>query len=106
MVGSLRVRLHPYAAAPGVLPVEAQALLESLAGTGLTLTGTTRTGALELALAEPVEADAAAAMVGKLRVDRSVLWAEAITPAAITGKTAAADPDGNSRRLMLRLRMA
>ena len=106
MVGSLRVRLHPYAAAPGVLPAEAQALLESLAGTGLTLTGTTRTGALELALAEPVDEGAAAAIVGKLRVDRSVLWAEAITPSAVTAKTAAADPNGNvqGRRLMLRLK--
>jgi len=107
MVGSLRVRLHPYAAAPGVLPAEAQALLESLAGTTLTLTGTTRTGALELALADPVEASAAAAMVGKLRVDRSVLWAEAITPPATTAKTAPADPNSSNapgRRLMLRLK--
>ena len=53
-VAALRVMLHPYAAPRGELPADAQATLEALAGTSLTLTGTTRTGALELALPAPV----------------------------------------------------
>src|SRR5262249_12932508 len=77
-VGSIRVMLHPYAAERGALPGDAQAKLESLAGTTLTLTGTTRTGALELALPAAIEDTDAAAMVKKLRADRRVLWAEAI----------------------------
>ena len=81
-VAALRVMLHPYAAPRGELPADAQATLEALAGTSLTLTGTTRTGALELALPAPVPEAEAIAMVKALRVDRSVLWAEPIrTPA-------------------------
>ena len=58
-VAALRVMLHPFAAARGALPPDARATLEALAGTVLTLTGTTRTGALELALPAPVpEAEA------------------------------------------------
>ena len=51
-VSTIRVRLHPYMAAAGTLPPDALAKLEALVGTGLTLTGTTRTGALDLALGE------------------------------------------------------
>ena len=105
-VGSLRVMLHPYAAARGELPPEAHATLESIAGTGLTLTGTTRTGALDLALAAPVTEADADAMVKKLRVSRSVLWAEAIAPASVARKSAKADPNGDvqGRRIMVRLK--
>ena len=54
-VRSLRVMLHPYAAARGELPPEAHAHARSRSpAPGLTLTGTTRTGALDLALAAPV----------------------------------------------------
>ena len=60
--------LHPYAAARGELPPEAHATLESIAGTSLTLTGTTRTGALDLALPAPVTEADADAMVKRLRV--------------------------------------
>ncbi len=59
-VSSIRVRLHPYMAAAGTLPPEAKAKLEALVGTGLTLTGTTRTGALDLALAVPQDSAAIA----------------------------------------------
>ncbi len=103
-VATLRVMLHPYAAAPGELPAAARAQLETTAGTTLTLTGTTRTGALELALPGPVSDTAARAMVRKLRVDRSVLWAEAIVraPAARSARAKAADNDP-ARRLLVRL---
>lgn len=75
-VYALRVRLHPDVAAPGTLPPQVQARLEALAGTTLTLTGTTRTGGLELDLAEPREAADLKSALRALREDRSVLWAE------------------------------
>jgi len=58
-VSQIRLMLHPYAAAPGDLPADALARLQTLAGTTLSISSATRTGALELALAQPVsEADA------------------------------------------------
>ena len=78
-VSRIRLMLHPYAAAPGQLPTLANARLQTLAGLPLTLAGTTRTGGLEFTLAQPLDADAAAALVHRLRNDRSVLWAETIT---------------------------
>src|ERR1700687_4750751 len=74
-VSRIRLMLHPYAAAPGQLPTLANARLQTLAGLPLTLAGTTRTGGLEFTLAQPLDADAAAALVQRLRNDRSVLWA-------------------------------
>src|SRR5512143_1268466 len=79
-VYALRVRLHPDAAAPGTLPPSLQARLEALAGTSLTLAATTRTGALELALAEPRDAADLRGALRALRGDRAVLWAEAAMP--------------------------
>ena len=79
-VHALRVRLHPDVAAPGTLPPLAQARLEALAGTTLTLTGTTRTGGLELALAEPRDSADLKPLLRALRDDRSVLWAEPAVP--------------------------
>ncbi len=104
-VSSLRVMLHPYAAGWGELPADQQSRLEAVAGTPLTKTGSTRTGAIELALPAPVDESEAAAMVKKLRVDRNVLWAEAIT-ASVVPKAAASDPNGDvqGRRLMVRLK--
>ncbi len=104
-VSALRVMLHPRTAAPGTLPAAAQDKLEALAGTGLTLTGTTRTGALDLALTKPVTEAAATAMVRQLRVDRGVLWAQFAQP-AITAKSAAAGLGSNlpGRRFMVRLK--
>ena len=69
-VSSSRVRLHPYAAAAGTLPPQARAKLEALVGTGLSLSGTTRTGALDLALAG------------------TVVWPELLSPQAITRPSA------------------
>ena len=54
-ISRIRVMLHPYAAAPGVLPDAALARLQTLAGISLHLAGTTRTGALELDLAQPLD---------------------------------------------------
>lgn len=105
-VATLRVMLHPYAAARGTLPADAQAQLEAVAGTPLTLAGTTRTGALELALPAPVPAADAAAMVKALRIDRSVLWAEAVRPQPMLRKSAASDPwsEAPGNRLLVRLK--
>lgn len=105
-VGKLRVRLHPYAAAAGEYPVAVQAQLQALAGVPLTLTAVTRTGGLELALPQAVDDARAAAMVRQLRVSRSVLWAEAISDAALARKAAPEDPFGPSsgRRLLVRFK--
>ena len=102
-VGRLRVMLHPHTAAAGALPAEALGRLAELAGTTLTLTGTTRTGALELALAAPVDESDAIAMVKRLRFDRSVLWAEPILAASIAPK-AAVSGQTPGRRLLVRLK--
>ena len=103
-VSSLRVMLHPYAAGWSELPAEQQAHLESLLGARVALTGTTRTGAIELTLDAPVDDAAAKAMIRKLRVDRSVLWAEAIDPAAAKRKSILAESDVQGQRLMVRLK--
>ncbi|MCC7328163.1 MAG: S8 family peptidase [Burkholderiales bacterium] len=105
-VAKLRVMLHPYAAAPGEFPEQARAQLEALAGTTLTLVGTTRTGALELALPAPLPEEDAKLLVRQLRVDRSVLWAEVVPGAGIERKSTVIDPysDGSGRRLMVRLK--
>ena len=104
-VSALRVMLHPYASARGTLPAVAKARLEALAGTSLTLTGTTRTGALNFAFPTPVTESAATAMVKRLRVDRSVLWAE-ISGMAVASKSVAAPANSivPGRRLLVRLK--
>ena len=102
-VGRLRVMLHPHTAAAGALPAEALGRLAELAGTTLTLTGTTRTGALELGLAAPVDESDAIAMVKRLRFDRSVLWAEPVLAASIAPK-AAVSGQTPGRRLLVRLK--
>src|SRR4029450_7025225 len=102
-VTKLRVMLHPHTAAPGALPADALGRLAELAGTTLALTGTTRTGALELALAAPVDETDAIAMVKRLRVDRSVLWAEPVLAASIARK-AAVSGQAPGRRLLVRIK--
>ncbi len=98
--------LHPYAAAPGQLPAAALARLQTLAGISLTLAGTTRTGGLELDLAQPLDRPTVAALVSRLRVDRSVLWAEPVSTDATSAaqsfaaSAASAEPGDT---LMLRL---
>lgn len=105
-VAGVRVMLHPYTADWGQLPADVQAKLESIAGTPLALTGTTRTGALELSFAQPVDESAAKDMVKKLRVDRSVLWAEPIATPGLVRKTAPVNPFGDvqGHNLMVRLK--
>ncbi len=103
-VSSLRVMLHPYAAGWGELPAAQQARLEALTGTKLALTGSTRTGAIELSLAKPVDEAEAKAMIRKLRVDRSVLWAESIVPAMAKRRAKLADAEVQGQRLMVRLK--
>jgi len=78
-ISRIRVMLHPYAAAPGVLPDAALARLQTVAGISLHLARTTRTGALELDLAQPLDRPTATALAARLRVDRSVLWAEPVS---------------------------
>ncbi|MCC6868020.1 MAG: S8 family peptidase [Burkholderiales bacterium] len=104
-VSALRVMLHPYTAAPGEWPATARASLEAIVASPLTLVGTTRTGALELALPAPVSDDVAAALVKELRVDRGVLWAEPIVREVAARSAAVIDADREpGRRLLVRLR--
>ena len=103
-VSGLRVMLNPAIATRGTLSENLRSKLEAIAGTTLSLAGTTRTGALDLALGTPVE-DADARRIAKaLREDRSVLWAQ---PARATGaqKSAVLPPrfDTAGRQLMVRL---
>jgi serine protease len=106
-VSTIRVRLHPYVATAGTLPPAALAKLEALVGTGLTLSGTTRTGALDLALAEPKDSAAIAAALKALRNDRAVLWAETPRTASINTKTVLVPPPAASkpgRNLLVRFK--
>jgi serine protease len=106
-VSMLRVMLHPDAADPGTLPAAQQQRLEAVAGVTFTLTGTTRTGALELALATPTDDTVVAPILRALRSDRSVLWVDAVAPppSGNTRKRASASPlsSQSGSRLMLRL---
>ena len=107
MISTIRVRLHPYLAAGGTLPPEALAKLEALVGTPLSLAGTTRTGALDLALARPLDSKAAAAALRALRNDRNVLWAETPRIASASPKAAQVLPPAAvqpGQRLLLRLK--
>jgi len=106
-VATIRVRLHPYMADAGTLPPSALAKLEALVGTGLTLTGTTRTGALDLALAQPQDSTAFAATLRALRNDRGVLWAETPRVVSPMKKSAQLLPPGAmapGQRVMVRLK--
>lgn len=107
-ISRIRVMLHPYAAAPGDLPTAANMRLQAIAGVPLTLAGKTRTGGLEFTLAAPLEANAATALVRRLRNDRSVLWAETVsTEASASSKLLSADPNAlPGKKLMVRLAAA
>ncbi|HKW79591.1 MAG TPA: S8 family serine peptidase [Casimicrobiaceae bacterium] len=100
-ISHIRVMLHPYAADAGQLPAAALTRLEALAGQPLALAGTTRTGGLELDLEQALDRPAAAAMLRRLQVDRSVLWVEAVSDA--TSAPAPAVASGTGDKLMLRL---
>ena len=104
-VSRIRVMLHPYSAAPGQLPDATLSLLQSVAGVPLTLAGTTRTGALEFSLAQPLDAAASAAMLQRLRNDRNILWVDTVTAAPVSARIQSstdttAAPDG--RKVMLK----
>jgi serine protease len=101
-VSQIRLMLHPYAAAPGDLPSDALARLQGLAGMPLTLSGATRTGALEFTLPSTLSPADAATMLRRLRDDRSVLWAEAIS-ANVMPKSAAVTSPVLGNKLMVRL---
>jgi serine protease len=108
-VSGLRVMLHPDAANGGQLSDATLSLLQSLAGVPLTLAATTRTGALEFTLTPPLDAATSAAMLDRMRNNRSVLWVEPVTTAPATAKIMSAPqadgaPDG--RKVMLRLTSA
>src|SRR5947207_2819680 len=91
----IRLMLHPGAAAPGALPLSSLMRLQALSGAPLTLSGTTRTGALEFTLDAALSGNELNALLRRLREDRSVLWAEAaqsamtaraLMPSRLTGR--------------------
>ena len=99
----LRVMLHPDAAPRGQLPPERLARLETLAGTRLTQSGVTRTGALELGIEGEPDAEAAAALAARLRRDRAVLWAEVTRPEPSPRRAPKSSGGPSGRELLVRL---
>ena len=99
----LRVMLHPDAAPRGELPPERLAKLEAVAGTKLTLLGVTRTGGLDLAVEGNPDAATLAALAGRLRGERAVLWAEPSRPAPTLRRAAKASGGAPGRQLLVRL---
>lgn len=99
----IRLKLHPLAAARGQLPAARLASLEAAAGAKLTLSGTTRTGALELAVSGDPDAAAVSALLGRLRVDRAVLWAEPIDRSTTTRRAPRARSTALGNRLLVSL---
>ena len=96
--------LHPAIARPGEVTPQNLARIEALTGTTVTVTGSTRTGAVELKLASPVDAATAKSIVRHLREDRSVLWAETIHARIETSKLLAkASSAERGFKLMVRL---
>jgi len=102
---TLRVMLHPDLAARGTLPADALAHLEAAAETTFTLRGTTRTGALDLVVGKPLEAQEVAAITRRLQQDRGVLWVQPqpAVPSVVKRTKASPEPQYRSRRLMVRL---
>jgi serine protease len=106
-VSTLRIRLHPYAAAPGTLPLDTLVKLQAVAGMTFALTGTTRTGALELAVGQSLDEATLASVMKRLRSDRSVLWVEPVRTNAISNKAATVRPpyaNVPGQRLLVRLK--
>ena len=99
----LRVMLHPDAAPRGELPPERLAKLEAVAGTKLTLLGVTRTGGLDFAVEGNPDAATLAALAGRLRGERAVLWAEPSRPAPTLRRAAKASGGAPGRQLLVRL---
>ena len=101
-VSRIRLMLHPYAAQPGQLPFNALVKLQALTGVPIEFSGKTRTGGLEFTLGQPLARADAAALLRRLREDRSVLWAESIDPSTAQAKTLTLSPF-QGRKLMVRL---
>ena len=103
-IATLRVMLNPAAAPRGTPPEIALGRLEKLAGAPLGVLGTTRTGALEIAVGGPRDTAALDAVAKRLRADRSVLWAEVAEQRTVRPKTAMATKAASApgRKLMLR----
>ena len=99
----LRVMLHPTAAPRGQLPAERRAKLEAVAGAKLTLAGVTRTGGLDLAVDGNPDPATIAALIGRLRGDRAVLWAEPARPAFSARRAAKAAATAPGHQLLVRL---
>jgi serine protease len=103
-VTTLRVMVHPDASPPGALSAAAKARLDALAGVTLGIAGYTRTGAVDVTLPAAVDDGTAAAMVRRMREDRSVLWAQ-VPPGVTLAKSAsaAAADQAMGDRFMLKL---
>jgi serine protease len=101
-VSQIRLMLHPDTAAPGALPLAAFTRLQALAGIPLTVSATTRTGALEFDLGTTLSSTDTGSLLRRLREDRSVLWAEPIYPPGLTAKSQGLSPF-QGRKLMVRL---
>ena len=103
-VDSLRVMLRADASAGATGQAALLTRLEALVGLKLTPTGTTRTGALLLALPGPVAASDLTVALGRLRDDRAVLWAD-IAPQSETLRKARTKAKGErGQKLLLRLK--
>ncbi|MBK7591228.1 MAG: S8 family serine peptidase [Betaproteobacteria bacterium] len=99
----LRVMLHPTAAPRGQLPAERRVKLEAVAGAKLTLAGVTRTGGLDLAVDGSPDPATIAALIGRLRGDRAVLWAEPARPAFSARRATKAAASAPGHQLLVRL---
>ena len=103
-VTTLRVMLHPSAAPGGTLPDEARARLEALVGGQVRVIGSTRTGALDLAVDAARSPYSLNALLARIRADRAVLWAETPpTQSSLRAARAKAASGPKGRKLMVRL---
>lgn len=104
-VPMLRVMVNPAAGAHDTQPDAIDERISSLAGARVAWVGTTRTGALEFAVAGPRDAAALETMAKRLRGDRLVLWAEVGAPHTIKPKSAKAALAERAigRKLLVRL---
>src|SRR2546425_2001317 len=102
-VSRIRLMLHPYAAMPGQLPTEVLAKLQTIAAVPLELSGITRTGGLEFNLPQASESIDVAALLTRLRDERSVLWAEPVFPALSTKAKTKRAAAQQGQKLMVRL---
>ncbi len=100
---NLRVMLHPSAAPRGTLPAQRLAKLEAVAGKKLTLLGVTRTGGLDLAVEAVSDPVAWQAVIGRLRNDRAVLWAEPAKPVPTARRATRAGATTPGNKLLVRL---